>query len=89
MRTSLRFGLVVVLLLIVTAIFISPAVDLEPTALRAMQMANMLFAMLALAGIAVAAHLHHHVSPTAETLECNRVCIPPADIVDLNCTRLC
>ena len=49
-KSNFRFGLVVLLFLSVMIIFIAPSVDLQPTALRAIQMANMLFAMLALAG---------------------------------------
>lgn len=47
MQPGLKIVLIAVLLLIVIAVFVSPAVDLEPTALRAVMQAVILFASIA------------------------------------------
>jgi hypothetical protein len=84
-----KFAMVILLLLSVIIIFISPAVDLQPTALRSVQLANMLFAVLALAGTALAACFSGPTLPVAEALEHASALVPAQDLVDLNCTRLC
>jgi uncharacterized membrane protein len=86
---SCKVGLVIFVLLVVMIIFISPAVDLEPTALRSIQMANLLFALLALAGITVSANLHPSKSTGAPNVEFSCIWTPKPDLVDLNCVRLC
>ena len=88
MKISLKFVFALLLLSIVAIIFISPAVDLEPTALRALQFAYLLFALLAWAGITVFSRLVApiiDVSPSEFPL--NIVSRPSP--FDLNCTRLC
>ena len=52
MKSRSKLVIVVLLLLSVATIFISPAVDLQPTALRALQLANLFFAFLALGATA-------------------------------------
>jgi hypothetical protein len=84
-----KLGIVIVLLLIVMTVFIAPTVDLEPTALRAMKAASLLFAALVLAGTAIAALLTVSFSPTWIILASDRARQNAAHIVDLNCARLC
>jgi hypothetical protein len=88
MADRAKLGMAIVLVLSVITIFISPVVDLQPTALRALQLANMLCAVLALAG-AVLATLFSRVIPFATILEPDCGLLPAPDLVDLNCTRLC
>lgn len=85
----LKFGLVILLLFSVIAVFVSPAVDLEPTALRAAKMANLLFALLALAGTAFTARLRQATAAHATTFEPNYGLLSAPDLVNLNCIRLC
>jgi hypothetical protein len=88
-KSGVKIGAVVLLVLSVLTIFISPAVDLQPTALRALKMANLLFAFLALAGTAFSARLNLPPSRIAATFEIDYALLPPPDFIDLNCTRLC
>ena len=80
---------VVILLLAVTVVFVSPAVDLEPTALRAAQAASLLFAMIALAGSFIASGLHTSCFHLVAILRSEIVSFCAPDLVDLNCNRLC
>jgi hypothetical protein len=89
MRTVSKLTLVTLLLLTVLTVFISPAVDLQPTALRALQAANMLFAALALAGHLLAADITTLISWTAGTSDLHLALPRTEDILELNCTRLC
>ncbi|MGA8151259.1 MAG: hypothetical protein WB952_09945 [Terriglobales bacterium] len=89
MKDWVKLGMVILLLLSMIAIFISPAVDLEPTALRAANLANLLFALLALAGTVLTARFDVPISPVASTFERECALLPAPDLVDLNCTRLC
>jgi hypothetical protein len=84
-----KLGIVIVLLLIVMTVFIAPTVDLEPTALRAMKAASLLFAALVLAGTAIAALLSVSFSSTGIILASDSARQKAANIVDLNCVRLC
>ncbi len=90
MKRRSVLGVAILLILSVTVIFISPAIDLQPTALRALQLANMLFAVLVLLGTSVLALLFT-VRHTVQTVfECECFSPPPtSDLVDLNCTRRC
>ena len=89
MTGATKFRIALVLLLAVIVIFVSPAVNLEPTALRALQVASMLFAALALAGtvLAYGANLLARYVDTAFSF--HPVLSRTDDIIDLNCTRLC
>lgn len=89
MRIRSKLGIVILLLLSVTAIFISPAVDLQPTALRAMQLANMLFAVLVLFGTSVSTLRVAPLSILEAALECAGFSPPASDLIDLHCSRLC
>lgn len=57
MNSEAKLGIVIVLVLSVMVVFVSPTVDLEPSALRALKAANMVLAALVLAGTAIAAFL--------------------------------
>ena len=89
MSVSFKVGLVIFVLLTVMIIFISPAVDLEPTALRSIQMANLLFAMLAVAGITISDYLHLSIGAAAPNGEFSCLWTLKSDLVDMNCIRLC
>jgi len=80
---------VVILLVAVTVIFVSPAVDLEPTALRAAQAASLLLAVLALAGSFLASILHAPCLHLVAILTTESAAFFAPDLVDLNCNRLC
>lgn len=89
MKGAIKVVVGVVLLLSVLVVFVAPAVDLEPTALRAMQAASLLFAVLALAGTTVAATLTVHNPFLGPTSGVHRIEATTASLVDLNCVRLC
>jgi len=88
MSASLKI-VVVILLLAVIVVFVSPAVDLEPTALRAAQAATLLFALLALAGSFIARSLQAPCLHLVAISRTERVPFFAPDLVDLNCNRLC
>ncbi|HUO24456.1 MAG TPA: hypothetical protein VMU61_02245 [Candidatus Aquilonibacter sp.] len=89
MKNRFKLGVVILLLLSVIAIFISPAVDLQPTALRAVQLANLLFAVLALAGSAVSTRLDVSIGRLATVSGRDYSPLPAPDLVVLNCARIC
>ena len=89
MRSDAKLGIVIVLVLSVMVVFVSPAVDLEPTALRALKAAKMLFAALVLAGTAIAACLRVSFPSPGIVLEFHPIEASAASLVDLNCARLC
>jgi uncharacterized membrane protein len=88
MSASLKI-VVVILLLAVTVVFVSPAVDLEPTALRAAQAASLLFAVLSVAGSFIASNLHTSSLHLVAILSSESVPFFATDLVDMNCNRLC
>jgi hypothetical protein len=83
-----KFAWVILLLLSVIAIFVSPAVDLQPTALRAMQCAGLLFAVLLLARTVIGTRYRVLPSQIALFVERHFVVSPPLDLLALNCARL-
>jgi hypothetical protein len=89
MRSDAKLGIVIVLVLSVTVVFVSPQVDLEPSALRALKASNMVFAALVLAGTAIAAYLSVSFPSIGMILEFHRIEASAASLVDLNCARLC
>lgn len=90
MKRRSVLGVAILLILSVTAIFISPAIDLQPTALRALQLANMLFAVLVLLGTSVLALLFSKCHTVLTVVEWDCFSPPPtSDLVELNCTRRC
>ncbi len=89
MRDWIKFGVVILVLLSVITVFVSPSVDLEPTALRAAKLAHLLFALMALAGTMFAARLARAVAPVIANSDRDCALQAGPDIVDLNCTLLC
>lgn len=79
----------ILLLLSVLIVFTAPAVDLEPTALRAMQSASLLFAALALAGTTIAAMLIASNPSLGVVFGFHPIETSSASLVDLHCVRLC
>jgi hypothetical protein len=88
-KSSAKVVVGVVLLLSVLVVFAAPAVDLEPTALRAMQAASLLLAVLALAGTTVAATLTVSNPFMGPIFGVHPLETMTASLVDLNCARLC
>jgi hypothetical protein len=89
MQVSTKSWVVIVLLISVMAVFISPSVDLEPSALRSLQAANMFFAVLVFAGSAIAGLLHFFHSTIRPNIWPDVTEGFIASLVDLNCIRLC
>ena len=89
MNDRSKLVIVVLLLLSVATIFVSPAVDLQPTALRALQLANLFFAFLALGASAASALLEVPLSRVGSTIEREWFLAPSLSLLDLNCVRLC
>lgn len=89
MPHRIQLGLVIVLLFTVLVVFISPAVDLEPTALRAARAANLVFFALVQAGCAIAGLLQTSLSPFARISPFWALLSSSTDLVDVNCVRLC
>ncbi len=86
---SAQLVLVILLLLSVIAIFASPAVDLEPTALRAMKTAGLLVATLLLACSVVCGLLQALLGHASVIVDRHSVLAPPLDLLKLNCALLC
>jgi len=89
MSAAVKVAVGIVLLLSVLVVFIAPAVDLEPTALRAMQAASLLFAVLALARTTIAATLTLSNPYMGAVFSGRPIDASTASLVDLNCARLC
>ena len=89
MSRALQIGFAVVLLLLVVAVFVSPAVNLLPTALRAVHLASLLWTLLTFAALVFS--LFDVPAWIWTTCFCGRrVPVPSAvSLMDLNCTRLC
>jgi hypothetical protein len=86
---AIKTAIGIVLLLSILIVFTAPAVDLEPTALRAMQAASLLFAVLALAGTTIAEMLIASNPSLRVVFGFHPVDTNSASLVDLNCIRLC
>jgi hypothetical protein len=82
-----KFWVALLLLLTVLAVCISPAVDLEPTALRALRLANLLFAALAL--VILIGAINRATRPVDAAARFYPLLVTPKSILDLACTRLC
>lgn len=89
MERPIKLAIVILLLLSVIAIFASPAVDLQPTALRAMKCATLLFAVLLFAGTVLCARLRVLQSHASLRAERRSVLAPTPDLMMLNCALLC
>lgn len=87
-RSFPTVGVVIILLVSVIAVFMSPAVDLPPTAFRALKLACMLFAFIASAASILAGLFSRVVFWLANT-EADSSSLPAPNLVDMNCTRLC
>jgi len=89
MSDAIKVATGIVLLLSILVVFAAPAVDLEPTALRAMQAATLLFAVLALAGTTITATLTPANPYTGAVFGFHPIQTTTGSLVDLNCVRLC
>ena len=82
-----KFVVALLLLLVVLAVCISPAVDLEPTALKSVRAANLLFAALAL--VVLDGGLNRVMRFVDAATGFCRVMATAESILELNCTHLC
>ena len=89
MSDRTRFLVAFLLLLAVLIVFISPAVDLEPSALKALHMATLLFAALALAGTVLALGDQIVLERFVDALAFHSPPHPTESLLDLECSRLC
>ena len=89
MARWIKFVVVILLLTSVLYVFISPAVDLEPTVLRALKFACLIFAALLAAifvrDVSLCVPLALEILADAP----DSICAPSPGLIDLNCTRLC
>jgi len=89
MNRTVRTVLVVALLVLVVSVFISPAVDLEPTALRVLYWIMALFASFALVRVALSG-LHAGLPPERiKIVNRSSLFAQSSPLIDLNCARLC
>ncbi len=89
MKMTRQLGAAAVLLTVL-AIFIMPAVNLQPTAMRAYRAAQELimgFAFLAMLVVSIPSLTVVHLA--AECAEIDNSRIPHLRVIDLTCTRLC
>jgi hypothetical protein len=87
-QTKLAITLLLLLVLVTTLVF--PSASLAPTALRAARVANMLLAILALAGTVLAARGSRTRLRLTGTVFRPHPAVPGSvGLIDLNCARLC
>jgi hypothetical protein len=89
MRCIAKSCVVLMLITSVVGVFASPAVDLEPTALRALQAAILFFAALALAKASIASLLTFVFSVVFVPLKRAGYPISGVALLDFTCARLC
>ena len=89
MSRALQIGFAVVLLLLVLAVFVSPAVNLLPSALRSVHLAILLWTLLTFAALVFS--LFDIPALMWTTYFSGRRFASPlaVSLMDLNCTRLC
>ena len=83
-----RFVVACLLLLVVGAVFISPMVHLEPSALRAIQAAQALAMALMEGAFCLSGTLGASFCGLA-AVDVQPIPTDDADLLDLNCVRLC
>jgi len=88
MKRAIIVALVIALLVVVVSVFVSPAVDLEPTALRAMLWLVALFASLAVVELGQTM-LQDSQRGGGKPVRNHAIYFLSAPIVDLGCSRLC
>lgn len=89
MRVPPKFIVCLVLVVSVVAVFVAPAVDLEPTAMRAARAAQ-----LFMCSFAAAAAIMFSLLPAMQSAHVGlfghlHVLCSSADILDVDCARLC
>lgn len=88
MNRAVQFAVILVLLLIMIAVFLSPTIDLEPTALRVIFWAVALFASLHLVRIAFSGIREFALGERIQ-FGPPAIDLPSPSLVDLDCVRLC
>ena len=88
MKRAVTIALVIALLLVVVSVFVSPAVDLEPTALRAMLWLIALFTSLTVVELGQTM-LQDSQPGGGQAVRNHAIHFLSAPIVDLDCARLC
>jgi hypothetical protein len=87
-RTKLAITLLLLLVLVTT--LVSPSASLAPMALRALRVANMLLAILAVAGTVLAARrIRTRLRRAGRVFRPHPVVAESMELIDLNCARLC
>lgn len=89
MTRAMQIGVALALLLLVLTIFVSPAVDLLPSALRASHVVSLLWAVLACAAVVLALYLGPPRRERIRDASKRRLSLEAVRLIDLNCTRLC
>jgi quinol-cytochrome oxidoreductase complex cytochrome b subunit len=81
--------LVAVTVVAIVVLFVSPVLDLEPSAMRAMRQAHIFFHAFAAAASMLLYLLAKHSDFFAWSFESHPARQDDPDLFDLNCTRLC
>jgi hypothetical protein len=88
MRRETQIAVVLAIIVIVAAVFILPTIDLQPTALRSMRAAQVIFGSFALsAALCADFSISLPVVGFAQVLETGS--LRPFSVLDLTCTLLC
>ncbi len=87
MNRIVTIALVVVVILFIVAIFISPFVDLQPTALRAQQWLSLILAMFSFSVQIIVCLLSAFVGITLTSSDAE--CLRRVFLVDVPCCLLC
>ncbi len=87
-QDSFRVALALITLLSVAAVLISPAVDLQPTAMRASRDAKLAFPALAIAA-GVLVSICGETAPADRSPHLQSQFTRGPDLFDLTCSRLC
>jgi len=89
---KIQILLAIAIILAVAIVFIAPSVDLDPSALRAVRAAALIFFAIFLAGNCLAGHCSTQISEPFllfNALNGERTFLFDANLVDLYCARLC
>jgi predicted membrane-bound spermidine synthase len=90
MHRRIYILLALLVMISVAVVFFAPSVDLEPTALRAAQAAELVLLAIASVGILITAHLPVLMTRPREREDLVLIILGrEPNLVDLNCTRLC
>ena len=89
MLPLIKAGVVICVLFSVIAVLICPVIDLQPTALRAVKISNLLLAGLTLAALVSLSGIPPVIRHRDRLPGTRRLSGQTWDLFDLNCARLC